>query len=187
MEHCIISLLGEDSPGVMHAAATALTELGCNIEEVSQTILQGQYAALIIAAMPETCDRSMVKAGLERSLTAHCAHVTVRPFAPCEGEFRSVPAPADCEPFVVTLHGPDRTGMIAAITGVMAEHKVNIATLKAVFQDEDPDQVVIMFEVALPAVVNREDFRAGLNKVADSLQMRVSLQHRRIFEAVNRI
>ena len=48
MKKLTISFLGRDCPGIVSAVSQILGQTGCNIIEVTQTILCGEFAAIFI-------------------------------------------------------------------------------------------------------------------------------------------
>jgi len=52
MNKVILSILGHDRPGIIAAVSKILFEQNCNIENVSQTILQFEFAGIFIVSMP---------------------------------------------------------------------------------------------------------------------------------------
>ena len=53
MKKLTISFLGRDCPGIVSAVSQILGQTGCNIIEVTQTILCGEFAAIFIVQAPE--------------------------------------------------------------------------------------------------------------------------------------
>ena len=62
----VISVIGRDRVGILARVATACADLGVNIEDVSQTILSGTFAMIMLAELPD--DSSLPE--LEKSLAA---------------------------------------------------------------------------------------------------------------------
>lgn len=184
MQEAVVSVVGQDCPGVVHAVSNTLTELRCNIEGVSQTILRNQFAAIFIATLPA----GLALDELERLLAAELERrhmplsLTTRPM----GEGNAF-EPGPCEPFVVTVDGNDRQAIVSSISGMFAEHQVSIENLKAIRPDEAPSRCILVFEIALPLSIDRTAFRQTLQARAADLGLSLSIQHRDIFEAVNRI
>ena len=56
MSKIVVSVIGLDCPGVVYAVSSTLSALECNIEEVSQTILKNQFAAIFVANKQESLD-----------------------------------------------------------------------------------------------------------------------------------
>lgn len=184
MYKAVVSFLGRDCPGIVHAVSSLMTELDCNIDEVSQTILHSEFAAILIVDVPKALALETLHAKLEAGLKTRNVDlaVTTRLFDGVKWNDGAA------EPFVVTVDGPDRPGLIAGITGVFARNKVNIENLKAVMPGgKSNGQALIVYEVALPPHVDPAALRAELRAAADVLQVRVGMQHRDIFEAVHRV
>lgn len=188
-----VSILGLDCPGVVHLVSSTLAGLRCNIEEISQTILKGQFAAIFIAEQPDNLPEdsardALLKAIAERNMSLS---VIVRPIKE-ETLFHGEPS----EPFVITVDGEDRPNIVASFTRILAEHKVNIENMKAIMPDPDEAEkhnvspvrrALQVFEIALPVRLDRSAFRRTLEDKARSMGLRVSMQHRDIFEALHRI
>ncbi len=181
MKRVVVSILGEDRPGIVHAVAAAMSDVSCNIREVSQTILQTEFAAIIVADIPGSITPAQVRERLALDLTPMGLTVAIKDFK------AATPAVIDGEPFVITLRGNDQQGMIAAFSGVIAGFGVNIVNLKAISRKDEPTQVVIVFEVDVPQDVERMAFRQALRFKAEELGVEISVQHRDIFEAIHRI
>ena len=52
MKKVVISVLGQDQPGIIAAVSGILFAEGCNIENVDQTILQSEFSGIFIAGIP---------------------------------------------------------------------------------------------------------------------------------------
>ena len=145
MTQAVISVLGEDRPGIIAAVSQALLDAGCNIRSVSQTLLQAVFGALFVVAMPEEVDEAALAHTLTTALDGLDLDVIVHAYP--AGAAASRP---HAEPFVVTTHGPDRPGIVAAVSGVLSRHGVNVTDLQAVFEggDRPEDRIVFLFEQA---------------------------------------
>ena len=91
------------------------------------------------------------------------------------------------QPFVVTVDGPDRPALIAAMSRVFARHGVNIDSLKAVLGQDHSNHALFVFEVKVPENADLGRLRRELASEGPAQGLRVSVQHRDIFEAVHRI
>jgi glycine cleavage system transcriptional repressor len=184
MNKAILSILGRDRPGIVAGVARALTERNCNIENVSQTMLQREFAGIFIVTMPEGMSAAELHTAMASSLAAMDLHVYTKP---CKG------GEDDCfykgfEPFVITTKGPDRKGLVAGISEVIARHGVNITNLQAVFKGgNDPGDNIMIYEVDLPAGFDHQVLAQDLRAKAEALHLEISIQHRNIFEALHRI
>ncbi|HTZ19235.1 MAG TPA: ACT domain-containing protein, partial [Dissulfurispiraceae bacterium] len=86
--------------------------------------------------------------------------------------------------FIITTVGPDRPGLVAGITDVLAQHGVNITNLKAVSRGES---YIMIYEVDIPPATDYHPIRTALYDRAASLGLDINLQHREIFEQIHRV
>ena len=184
MTKVIISVLGKDRPGIVAAVSRVLFESDCNIENVSQTILQTEFAGIFIAAMPAGVTAETLREALAAGLIDFKMYVQVKPLA----ENGSPAPPPAAEPFVITTSGPDAKGLVARITAVIARYQVNVTNLQAVFKGgSEPDDNIMIYEVDVPIQIDQQRFRQDLQDQATALGLRLTIQHRDIFSAMNRI
>jgi glycine cleavage system transcriptional repressor len=183
MSKTVVFVLGPDRPGIIATVSRTLYEQGCNLEDVSQTCLQGQFVGIFVAAENgREGGEGLLRALCERldpsGLSVHLRSV------PATG---APPAPPG-EPFVITTVGPDRPGLVAGISGLLARYAANITNLKAVPRGtREAQEYVTFYEVDIPAGADRQAFRKDLRERARELGLDVNLQHREIFEQVHRV
>ncbi|MCC6201781.1 MAG: ACT domain-containing protein [Gammaproteobacteria bacterium] len=183
MDKLVIAVLGRDRPGILAAASRVLVEQNCNIEDVSQTILQALFGALFVVSVADGTDPEELRARLLSGVRDFNLEVYVSPYSG-GGQANAIAG----LPYVVTALGPDRHGLVAAIAAVLAGGAINITNLKAVFKGgDDPRDNIMIFEVDVPAGSDLRVLRARLQEVAHSLHLEINLQHRAIFERMNRI
>jgi len=184
MNKAILSILGRDRPGIVAAVSRTLFQQNCNIENVSQMMLQAEFAGIFIVSMPPGTSAEDLHRGLCSSLAPLGLHVHTKP---CEiGDDHCATDP--CEPFVITTRGPDRKGLVADISEVIARHGVNITNLQAVFKGGDaPGDNIMIYEVDVPTVVDHQALAHDLRTKAEGLRLEINIQHRNIFETLHRI
>jgi glycine cleavage system transcriptional repressor len=183
MQKIVVSVLGYDRPGIIAAVSLILSENRCNIEDISQTILQTEFAGTFLASIPDGVRVESLAQRLEASLAPTGLSVLVKAVE-ARGEW-SAP---ESEPFVITTLGPDRLGLVAGITELLARFTVNITGLQAVFRGGDnPRANVMIYEVDIPIALDQHAFRAALQERGRELGLEVSIQHRDVFEAIHRV
>jgi glycine cleavage system transcriptional repressor len=184
MKKIIVTVLGHDRPGIVATVAGVLFEQSCNIENVSQTILQTEFSGSFIVTLPSDSRLDQFHGILVEELAFMGMHVHIAPIAAEGAAFKS----KDSEPFVITTKGPDRKGLVAGISATIARHGVNITNLQAVFKGgDDPGNNIMIYEVDIPGDIDQINFYRELRETAESLALNISIQHRNIFESINRI
>lgn len=184
MNKAILSVLGNDRPGIVAAVARILFELSCNIENVSQTILQTEFAGIFIVAMPNDLSLKILQDRLNAGLNPMNLQAYVKPLVEKEAEF----TPMQIEKFIITTRGPDRKGLVAGISEIIARYGVNITNLQAVFKGgDDPSDNMMIYEVDIPVDIDQQCLYQDLREKAALFMLDITIQHRNIFEAINRI
>lgn len=185
MKHkVVITVLGQDRPGIIARVSKVLFEQDCNVENVSQTILQSEFSGIFIASIPERLTIDVLYSCLIDQTEDLGLHVYIK-------DLKAPESPADTvagDPFVITTQGPDRKGLVAAITAIIADNGVNVTNLQAVFKGgDDPTKNIMIYEVWIPTDTDRAALTRQLTRKADELGLDISFQHRKIFETINRI
>ncbi|WP_052813109.1 glycine cleavage system protein R [Desulfonatronum thioautotrophicum] len=185
MEKMMIAVFGQDRPGIVARISGLLADMGCNIEDATQTILHGRFAGMFVTLpVQESLDREGILRALEEGFQGEELTFWV---SSLEEATPTKPAQEATDPFVITTIGPDQLGLVAGVTGVLAHFGVNITALRANVRTEDVSQWVMIYEVDVPKALDRRRFREALYGKAQELDQRLSLQHRDIFETVHRV
>ena len=184
MKKIMVSVLGHDRPGILAAVSEALLENGCNIENASQTILQSVFGSLLLVSTPEDLNASELEHLMSKSMQDMGLDIFVKELPETGAESSA----SSNEAFIITACGPDRPGLVSAISRCMANHGINITNLRAVFKGGDvPDDNVMIFDVDIPIAADLALLNHDLEKITKRLQLTINLQHRGIFNAMNRI
>lgn len=183
MKKLLISVMGKDQPGILAAVSGVISERQGNIENLSQTLLQSVFGALLIITVPDTetpeaLQQTLMEATGNLSLTIHVS--------PAFQEDDS-PKPLT-QPYIVSAIGPDRQGLVSAIAGRLAHHDVNITNMQGIFKGGDKalDNLMI-FEVDVPKHTVMQALRDELKAISQELSLEISIQHRKIFESVSNL
>jgi glycine cleavage system transcriptional repressor len=92
------------------------------------------------------------------------------------------------EPFIITTIGPDRKGLMAGISEVIARHDGNITNLQAVIKGGDNSgDYIMIYEVDIPPQTDQQVLYQDLKNRAKELKLDIDIQHRNIFETMYRI
>lgn len=166
MNELAITVIGQDRPGIVADVAEALAALNVNLTDSTMTRLRGHFAmTLICTGQPDVAavESALAPVGADGSLVA-----VVRQVRP-EAE----PA-APGKPYLVSVHGADRLGIVAAVTRVLAQAGGNITDLTTrllgplyvlVAEVDLPDSVAAAVPDELAGIASRLGveitFRAG--------------------------
>jgi glycine cleavage system transcriptional repressor len=78
--------------------------------------------------------------------------------------------------------------LVAKITALFAEHNINVTQLQAAFRGGvDPDKNIMIYEVDIPLDIDQKALQQALQEKGKMLNLQINIQHKSIFEAINRI
>lgn len=149
-----VTVLGDDRPGIVADVTGALAGLGCNLEDSTMTLLRGHFAMVVLVRTEHSPVE--VAAALE-PLTSAALAVDVRPLP--EHEHADQPGTA----YTLRVHGADRPGIVAAMTGLVAAHGANIVDLGTRLGD---GLYVLVAELELPVDASVDALEEDLGAVA---------------------
>jgi glycine cleavage system transcriptional repressor len=158
-----VTVVGHDRPGIIADVTGALSELGGNLEDSSMTLLRGHFAMTLVVACEVT--EQDVETALDALLTDLAVYV--RPL-PSEGDL-----PATGQPYVLTVHGADRPGIVSSITRIVATYDGNITDLTTRLAG---GLYVLAAEVDLPRTADVDALSRALTNVAHRLGVGASLR-----------
>jgi glycine cleavage system transcriptional repressor len=160
-----ITVLGHDRPGIIAQTAEVLAEAGMNLEDSSMTRLRGHFAMTLICRGDADVDQVSTALGpleTDGSLT-----VSVREIP---GEPELVPTG---QPYLMSVHGADRLGIVAQLAGVVADAGGNITDFTTRLAG---DLYVLLAEVDLPTELAAAELQATLAEVAAGLGVEATLR-----------
>jgi len=180
-----VSVMGHDRPGIVAGVAKVLYENACNIEALSQTVLMGQFAMIVIVSLPKGGSIAGLQKDLETLGGRMNLTIDIRSVDPNE----QLPFPAaETEHFVITVRGADRPGLVAAITEILAQEGINITRLGAeVVPVGGRPEYIQIYEVDIPKALDFSRLQRTLRDRGTEIGVTVDMQHGDIFRAINQI
>ena len=105
-EHAyVLDIMAEDRPGIIARVSGVLKRLGGNIDQCSQTVLEGYFTLILVVSLPKPVEPEDLAREV-RGKEVEGLQVLVRPF---DASVAARPAPA-AEPFVITAFGRELSG-----------------------------------------------------------------------------
>lgn len=132
----MLTLIGKDRPGIVAHVTHALYEGGCNLGETSMMRLGTNFAIMMMVLHDGTINSlEKLMEGEADSLGLHM-HIDK-----IEGGLHQ-----HHEPDVrITVYGADRAGIVAQVTGALAEAGLNILDLTSSVGGTEADPIYIMY------------------------------------------
>jgi len=181
MRRYILTLMAANRVGILAAITNAMAELGGDLQEVSQTVIQKFFTIILAAEFPAHRDPQVIVDHIRDICRPYGVEVCLKD--PLAETLQDDPE-SDTERYFVTVTGHDEPGMIRQISARMAQDGIDITDLYALRNDADRTFVMVM-EVAVPPGADALSLQRELEDLSSSSGLSVTLQHENIFEATN--
>lgn len=161
-----VTVIGHDRPGIIADATAGLAGLGLNLEDSTMTLLRGHFAMMLICSgdrSPAEVQEALAPLAADGRLQVSAAAVPDEDAADVLGR----------RPYVLTVHGGDRPGIVSAVTRVLAAAGGNITDLTTRLTG---DLYVAVAEVDLPADTDAGTVTDSLRAAGDELGVGVTLR-----------
>lgn len=169
MKRYALTAIGRDKPGIVAAVTKALYEHGCNIEDSSMTILEDEFAIILIMSKSGTAEplrKDLRSVGADLELT-----ITLKEI-PKESASK-----ARQSNYIITLHGADKAGIVYRVSELLASMGVNITDLDTKTVGEAGKKIYIMvLEVYAPQGVDVTALGGQLKELGASLGVTVKIK-----------
>lgn len=186
MNKVLISVLGSDQPGIMASVADIIKRRNGNIENLSQTLLDTVFGALLQVELTADDSAEALQSELEAACKDMDLFIGVHAWHESSSDWHQ--HKPDVQPYIVTAIGPDRQGLVAEIAAQLHQHGVNITHIQAIFKGgSNPLDNLMVFEVDVPKATVMQQLRDALTAIASRLDLEISVQHRKIFDSVSNI
>jgi glycine cleavage system transcriptional repressor len=166
--HVAVTVIGNDRPGIVAAVARTLYDAGCNLEDVTSTILRGHFAMMLFVRVPDDLNASDLEERLDPVGTEMSLVVTARAVGETPVE---VPAPTH----IVSVYGSDQPGIVYRVAELLARDGANVTDLTSrVIGSEEHPVYALMLEVALPA--SSDEIERDLSSLKSELGVEVTVR-----------
>ena len=160
-----ITVIGHDRPGIIAETAARLADLGLNIEDTTMTKLSGHFAMMLL------CSGAKSDAEISDRLAPLAADGTLAITVRAVVDEPDVAIAST--PWVLSVHGGDRPGIVASVVAEVASVGGNITDLTTRLAG---DLYVLIAEVELPATADPDVLRSAILGQAQRLKVTASLR-----------
>ncbi len=171
----VISVIGEDRVGIVSKVTQFLFEKGFNIIDIEQTVIHSQFTmVLLIQLLHVRFQLSRLRTGLSLLAKELSMNITITPLH----EFKGLRLAETKKPYVLTILGADRPGIVAAFSSTLAKHHCNIERIKMIARGE-----LLAMEMWIDLrKANFNLLRTDLTAVAKKIRMDVIAQPEHVFK-----
>jgi len=171
----VISVIGEDQVGIVSKVTQFLFKKGVNIVDIEQTVVHSQFTmVLLLQPLRFRFESSQVRAGLSRLAKRLGVNIRMTPLQ----EYKGLRLAETKKPYILTILGPDRPGIVAAFSSIFSKHHCNIERIKMIARGEllAMEMWIDLREAYFPVL------RADLTAAAKRIGMDIIAQPEQVFK-----
>ncbi len=171
MPYISLTAIGKDKPGLVSAITKVLYEYNCNIENSTMTILHGQFAMILVLSLPAKVNPKTLCLKLQKSskslgMSFSCSNLPS--FAPKKH--------AVLNPYIISVYGVDKTGIVYQISSFLAEKKINITDVQTTISKSKGKKTYIMIiEADFPKKLSLDKISKELASLSKTLNVAISV------------
>jgi glycine cleavage system transcriptional repressor len=144
-----ISVTGKDRPGIVAALSGAIVRSGGNLEDASMTILEGEFAMIFLASLKSKS--SLEKLTRQISVLRIKFHLSIGIREIKRRLVRGEKHEKGTDPWVVSVLGRDRSGIVHCVCSAISTVGLNITDLNSkILGRGKKSSYVLVLEVDMP-------------------------------------
>lgn len=175
----VLTGVGRDQVGIVAEVAEQLYKMGCNLLDSSMTLLRGEFALILMAQLPEGQTVESLQGLLnsveqKMGLTVHVRELS---------ELELTESNEQGSPYMISVYGADRPGIVAGITRAIADQNINVTDVQTKYSNSGGKQIfVMMLEVTVPESIPPQAVEASLAQIGKDLKVDVSVQQLEVYD-----
>ncbi len=153
----MLTLVGEDRPGIVAKLTHALFEAGCNLGEASMMRLGGNFTMMLMVGFDgksKTLSDVVTPVSESLNLHLHVDEINAALHTHLEPDVR------------ISVYGADRTGIVSEVTGALAESGLHILDLESDVAGSKDSPIYVM-HIEGHAAEGIDSLRAALSLMKD--------------------
>lgn len=176
----VISVLVADRVGILRDVTSAVTDMGANIDGISQTVVAGYFTVILTVSFAGKHSPESIRETIMHNFSRDEAAIVVRPY-----EAESVKhIPIKGSRYIMTITGKDRPKVLKTVTNFLADKGINIEDW---YVDFDGENVRHIGEVSVPKLLDIKQVQDEFRQLLSALGLDSYIQHENIFRATNEI
>lgn len=169
----IITMTAANRVGILSAATRAMSELGGDLREASQTVVRGFFTMIFSAEFPDQLDQQVIRDHLQDACRSFDTAVGINE-VPADSHVTSDADEPTLRLHVLRLGGDNQPGVLRELSGLISMSGIDITGMHAVRVRAGEGFEMIM-KIAVPADADTEKLLRDLNSAGRSFNITADL------------
>lgn len=124
-----MTITGKDRPGIIAKVTEAVYRSGGNLEDASMTILEGEFAMIVLVGFPQTRNFKPLAFLMKRIQNELRLSIDIKEIK--HRLRRGEKHVRGTVPYAISVVGPDQTGIVYHVSSLLASRRLNITDLNS--------------------------------------------------------
>ena len=125
----ILTMTAANRVGILSAVTRALTDLGCDLRELSQTVVRGYFTMIFLAEFPDELGEDIIQAHINDTCRTFEIDVAIRD---PKRDTQSESAEGTSSLHMLRMGGENQPGVLRQLSTVLCVHQADIIGMRAV-------------------------------------------------------
>lgn len=174
----VISAVGTDSPGLVHKLTEILASNQINIVDVEARSVRGHFTMfMVVDLVQSTCSIDKMRTDLEQVSESFGIGFVIKSYDIAQPRIQK-------ELMILTVMGEDCPGIVAKVTGIFSENKINIEKMKMIARGET---IAMELRIDVSSIATISDFRKIMLDFSTETNLDVSLRNYDAFKKPDQV
>ncbi|MCH2211400.1 MAG: ACT domain-containing protein [Fuerstiella sp.] len=142
----VLTMTAANRPGILSAVTRAMSEVGGDLRELSQTVVRGYFTMIFSAEFPDDLTEDVVRAHIEDACRPFSIDVGLRNPEQDVRRSSSVDLP---DVHTLRIGGDNHRGVLGVLSTVISMHEADIVGMRAI-QSDQGDGFEMVMKVTVP-------------------------------------
>ena len=161
----IITMTAENRVGIMSAVTKAMTELGGDLREASQTVVRGFFTMIFSAEFPDSIDPGVIRDHLQHAGRPFEIALNLKDAVVDKDDSLS-----ELRLYSLRLGGDNQPGILRQLSSTIAMQRIDIAGMHAV-RTRNGDGFEMVMKIAVPRTYDVQELVNQLNQAGQSFNI----------------
>lgn len=157
-------MTAENRVGILSAVTRAMSELGADLREASQTVVRGYFTMIFSAEFPDNIDPGVITDHLQDTCRPFGIDVNLK--GPCD-DSAELRRPAPSRLYLLRIGGENQPGILRQLSTLISMHRIDIAGMHAV-RTKDGAGFEMVMKIAVPDGLDTDQLLNELNKTGQT-------------------
>ena len=177
----IISVMSKDRPGIVAEVTGAIYSLNGDLADLNQSVVCGYFTMILSATFDSKVTREDVISELMQINTRERFEISIKEL---DDETDLTHPELPKETYVMTVQGPNRSGLVHGISQFCYAHHINILDLSTTLRN---DMYTMVLQLDLTKATPVEELEKDLERYNRDSGLNILLQHNDIFQVTNEV